>query len=571
MLAGSCYSKGERIHELPTECSAVLTTIESKEHCHTCHLFLPPHTELTRCSTCSSLWCSKTCRESCLEHEYLCKSRLYSDFLRYVNKSGTIKHVASLILRAIFASLSESTCSNDKTLLKCLSDRVNEFLLPYTKSVYFSEYASSTTNNSDESAESEEIYYLFKSALLFDSVVPSVVFEEVITFNTWVTFHSVLRTFSVPLFTPHPMTVSLQALARIPNTAQRHALFAPFRTYCSPESNQAADSVLATERELLRLVQSINTDDDPFNSLGFHGLVLSSFLPLMRHSCAPNTMYESCVQDEQVYVFNTAMHDVAKDEELTTSYISLTEQSIRQRSIELQRLFGDGFTCECVKCCFERRVGRRSFSSLDTSSDFINACSLLKRPSLLMLMRVYMQQQHFFVALSIGRTLVTADEEGDVFHMMGAALLSLGQCGDAQKVWFSGANKCTTHLRLLADDSKCRAYFRGNVLASTHNQLLCESITVKQGLVAHLSLEPLLSGEECNRIVRIAEELAVSRGGWTTSRHYAVPTTDIAIHTSTLLLQWFNDLMCMTIYPALHRQFGGISHHTASVQSSLHA
>ena len=45
-------------------------------------------------------------------------------------------------------------------------------------------------------------------------------------------------------------------------------------------------------------------------------------------------------------------------------------------------------------------------------------------------------------------------------------------------------------------------------------------------------------------------------GGWTTSRHYAVPTTDIPVHEVTSVRQWFNVSLRDRLWPLLAGQFG---------------
>ena len=53
----------------------------------------------------------------------------------------------------------------------------------------------------------------------------------------------------------------------------------------------------------------------------------------------------------------------------------------------------------------------------------------------------------------------------------------------------------------------------------------------------------MLSKAECAEWVAAAEAAASARGGWTTSRHYAVPTTDIPVHAVPALLPRWNALM----------------------------
>ena len=52
-----------------------------------------------------------------------------------------------------------------------------------------------------------------------------------------------------------------------------------------------------------------------------------------------------------------------------------------------------------------------------------------------------------------------------------------------------------------------------------------------------------MTESECAEGFRLAEKAGEARGGWTTSRHYAVPTTDIPVHAIPDLLPLWNALM----------------------------
>ena len=59
-----------------------------------------------------------------------------------------------------------------------------------------------------------------------------------------------------------------------------------------------------------------------------------------------------------------------------------------------------------------------------------------------------------------------------------------------------------------------------------------------------------LSRAECAAVIQEAEETAVANGtGWGTARHYAVPTTDIAVRDLPRTLAWFNSAMRERIAP----------------------
>ena len=49
--------------------------------------------------------------------------------------------------------------------------------------------------------------------------------------------------------------------------------------------------------------------------------------------------------------------------------------------------------------------------------------------------------------------------------------------------------------------------------------------------------------------------MAAARGGWTTSRHYAVPTTDLPVHEIPSLLPLWNAFLARSLGPFLHACF----------------
>lgn len=61
-------------------------------------------------------------------------------------------------------------------------------------------------------------------------------------------------------------------------------------------------------------------------------------------------------------------------------------------------------------------------------------------------------------------------------------------------------------------------------------------------------VEELLNSADCARMVACAEQHA-ARVGWSTTRHYAVPTTDISVSEIPPLLDWFNDQLATIILP----------------------
>jgi len=72
------------------------------------------------------------------------------------------------------------------------------------------------------------------------------------------------------------------------------------------------------------------------------------------------------------------------------------------------------------------------------------------------------------------------------------------------------------------------------------------------GGVVAITRAPLLAKVECARAIALAEAHAAAReAGWTTSRHYAVPTTDIPVASVPELLGWFNGFCETRLFPLI--------------------
>jgi len=81
---------------------------------------------------------------------------------------------------------------------------------------------------------------------------------------------------------------------------------------------------------------------------------------------------------------------------------------------------------------------------------------------------------------------------------------------------------------------------------------------------------PVVTAEVCNHVVEVTEaHVAASGAGWSTSRHYSVPTTDVPIHEVPVLLHWFNALMRDSVGPLLRLQFPGTMRTSGDVKGSV--
>ena len=156
--------------------------------------------------------------------------------------------------------------------------------------------------------------------------------------------------------------------------------------------------------------------------------------------------------------------------------------------------------------------------------------------------------------------------DGELHHARCASFLERGQFEKANKMWIEASNICTpSHNGITLHVQKQRAYDKGV-------NFKCDGHDDDDGTIYNLSFitlipskcfvtkpeNPTLSKEECRQAFEWAEDAAKARGegGWTTPRHYAVPTTDIPIHDVPPLLKWFNQVLKYRLRPLLALQYG---------------
>jgi hypothetical protein len=99
-----------------------------------------------------------------------------------------------------------------------------------------------------------------------------------------------------------------------------------------------------------------------------------------------------------------------------------------------------------------------------------------------------------------------------------------------------------------------------------------DMLAEEEGGGVFITKEPMMSADECAMIIKHAEDVTKHRGGWSTSRHYSVPTTDVPLHQLPAdVLKWFNQVLEVKLFPMLALQFGAgvqpVSKHGAEKHS----
>ncbi|KAJ1454873.1 hypothetical protein M885DRAFT_497906 [Pelagophyceae sp. CCMP2097] len=122
----------------------------------------------------------------------------------------------------------------------------------------------------------------------------------------------------------------------------------------------------------------------------------------------------------------------------------------------------------------------------------------------------------------------------DAWYNLGVSLLHLDDHTAAYVALFDGA-KATAHLetvsafRLRTEVRKRHSYYPESGAALWTKSATVEVQSCGPGIFRTQGLQTVVPESECSKLVAFAEAHALLRGGWSTARHGAVPTTDVAV------------------------------------------
>lgn len=288
-------------------------------------------------------------------------------------------------------------------------------------------------------------------------------------------------------------------------------------------------------------------------------LALAPAASLAGHSCLPNAQVEIARGEEDesngsvcggLRVSLVALRDVEAGEEITVARVSVS-RPVAERHEELISRFGFDEACACVRCVYEL-AGDVGATAL-TARDF---CALADQAS---------EEGRYEDAHTCALHATRLDPKNTTMarHKGGVALLGLGKWAEAHTAWQTAFALCPENQTLAEQARKDAAYAIDASLftetGTTNLVPLRPSELHKAGVFAtHADDSPFLSKKECGDWIRHAEAAAATSGGWTTSRHYAVPTTDLPVHSVPELLPLWNKFVTTQLGPFLYACFPDI-------------
>eukprot|EP00562_Extubocellulus_spinifer_P008198 CAMPEP_0178504300 /NCGR_PEP_ID=MMETSP0696-20121128/18515_1 /TAXON_ID=265572 /ORGANISM="Extubocellulus spinifer, Strain CCMP396" /LENGTH=834 /DNA_ID=CAMNT_0020133517 /DNA_START=53 /DNA_END=2557 /DNA_ORIENTATION=+ len=329
------------------------------------------------------------------------------------------------------------------------------------------------------------------------------------------------------------------------------------------------------------------TVNDRFCELSRSYQVVSAAFVGLPHSCDPNcavvgvSSKSSSENDEPVMnsmkpvrLGLLALRDIEDEDDLTISRMDGgggLDLSIEERAGVLNDIFGPDYICNCDRCDYERLGEIQHVETVDNGKLRLKnkegKSAIFLWRSVKALGDLSMQQERYSDASELYSLILRVrPAEGDVLHARAASFLERGSYYKSQVVWKEACIICPQHEGIALAALKQEKYRCGypvsledRLLAKPETNLFPnEYITImEKTCFMTMPGAPLLSPDECKRAIRWAEDAATVRAdGWTTSRHYAVPTTDIPVHEIPACIKWFNDVLDNRLRPLMANQFG---------------
>jgi predicted 2-oxoglutarate/Fe(II)-dependent dioxygenase YbiX len=270
----------------------------------------------------------------------------------------------------------------------------------------------------------------------------------------------------------------------------------------------------------------------------------------VRHSCCPNTVlsFQSASDPSDAAPLRATLRaccDVAAGEELSRSWVDAS-LPLLERAAALAQLLPPG-GCGCELCAAQAALA--GGAAMPDASEVAARAAARNSHALAEAACRYM----LLPSSAAGDGCNTADV-GVAWYGLGVALLGLGRWHEGHLAFATGAIAAPAHAAL-ASLAAAQNEYPPVTLGSLpppppHSLLDCGA-----GRRLALGLTAAFSPADCSAAVAEAEEAAAARGGWTTQRHAAVPTTDMPLSALPRTRAAFSAALASHIAPMLEAAF----------------
>lgn len=395
----------------------------------------------------------------------------------------------------------------------------------------------------------------------------------------------------LPTLSEEVMDVALKSMKPLVDWVFRNDGKVMAKNECQ-SGDDVPDEKILRYRRVARLAQLMSSqgggdimEDDsdkmpsPRDELDRSYLVIFPEGACLEHSCNPNCAVvcarrgdddnEPVVQASMspVGVELLALSDIEEGERLTVSRMDGgggLDLSVDSRAATLCEIMGSDFKCQCPRCRYERLDGSSRQHIIVSDTRDGNESKGFYWKEIKALGHLAMQQgRHEDAEEFYSLVLKAKPDNGDALHARAASYLERGLYCKSQQFWKEAHKVCPEHMEILLAATKQKAYGFFTETKDVHGNEAPTSIstrnytTLMEGRYFITDRDsPILSPQECKRAIQWAEDASKERpGGWTTSRHYAVPTTDLPVHEIPKLLDFFNDVLANRLRPLMGQQF----------------
>eukprot|EP00953_Heterococcus_sp_UTEX-ZZ885_P027538 14761-Heterococcus_DN1.PRE.2 len=513
---------------------------------------------ITACALQCDWYCSTACRDAALQrgHRMLClgtssSARSVQEFRRHaLRTSETFLFGAALFAEAVSYSTS-SEQQHDQNRL----DAITMLCMQQPVRMWW-DIVSNTAEQSEGAQQLvAESWCLLKPLLLVSDNYAAAQCVLPLTLDSYAAMLGQLELQLLPLQLENPLVSYCTSLLTATATEKASALqqLAAIVPDAVPVTSSCADTQSAatvqTERAIAKLVQAAGDPAVcPFPPFSAVAVLLS--IGTVAHSCIPNVQLEAehdSTTAKQLIAKLVALRDITADEPLTVARIPVN-QPYAQRRAELRRVLRDEqYVCQCDRCIWEQHsTAASSTQQLPFSAQ-----------QYITLAQQFLEESRHSDALQLYKRALQCEPCcGDALHGVGVAYLASGDWTAAHTAWQTGVQLAPQHSALAAQACKDAAYELAHSTAAvaTASDSATGAYEAYEGQV-YMTSVPVLTAAECTSVIDAVEAQAAASKGWTTSRHYAVPTTDLPVHSIPSLKDWFCTLLRDRLFPLLTKQF----------------